>query len=405
MTLGDIRIDLPETARAEYDALVVQATSERWAERLFDRDTSLWTDDPDVSADIADRLGWLDAPAAVHASDPRPRGLRRRRPRGRLRHRRRDGHGRLEPRSGRPRPNLRHGRGLPRPPDPRLDGPGGGRRGHGRPRSARDPVDRREQVGDDHRAARVPRRGLVAGRGGAGGAEGGPEARRVLRGHHRPGQEPRGDPPSRRPARGVPEPAGRRRALLGAHLRGPRARVADRARPRRAARLRLDDARRVPRAGRGRESGAPARAGNGWPRQGGPRQAHVPRRSGNRQLRGVGRAADRRVDGQAGRGHRARRPGACPPGNGVRRGSRVRRIDPRRQRRGRRPRGRGLARACRAAGHPDRARRPDRHRRRDGSLGGRDGHRGRRPRHRPVRPAERRGGQGADAPRPRRRGG
>ena len=50
--------------------LVSRAEGERWAERLFDRDTSLWTDDPDVAATIADRLGWLDAPAhfAVQAA-------------------------------------------------------------------------------------------------------------------------------------------------------------------------------------------------------------------------------------------------------------------------------------------------------------------------------------------------
>jgi transaldolase/glucose-6-phosphate isomerase len=75
MTLGDIRIDLPEAARAEYDALVEQATAEHWAERLFDRDTSLWTDDPDVSADIADRLGWLDAPAQFSLQIPALEGF------------------------------------------------------------------------------------------------------------------------------------------------------------------------------------------------------------------------------------------------------------------------------------------------------------------------------------------
>jgi glucose-6-phosphate isomerase len=57
-----MRIELPEAAQAALDALVEQANTERWAERLFDRDTSLWTDDPDVAADITDRLGWLDAP-------------------------------------------------------------------------------------------------------------------------------------------------------------------------------------------------------------------------------------------------------------------------------------------------------------------------------------------------------
>jgi transaldolase/glucose-6-phosphate isomerase len=57
-----IRVALPPGERERFAALVERATSERWSERLFDRDTSLWTDDPDVAADITDRLGWLDAP-------------------------------------------------------------------------------------------------------------------------------------------------------------------------------------------------------------------------------------------------------------------------------------------------------------------------------------------------------
>ena len=52
----------PEDERA-IDELAAHAQEERWAERLFDRDTSLWTDDPEVALAIADRLGWLDAPA------------------------------------------------------------------------------------------------------------------------------------------------------------------------------------------------------------------------------------------------------------------------------------------------------------------------------------------------------
>jgi transaldolase / glucose-6-phosphate isomerase len=49
------------------DGLVERARTERWAERLFERDTSLWSDDPEVRSAIAERLGWLDAP--VHFSD------------------------------------------------------------------------------------------------------------------------------------------------------------------------------------------------------------------------------------------------------------------------------------------------------------------------------------------------
>ena len=58
-----IDLELPAVEQETVDELVARATEERWAERLFDRDTSLWTDDPDVAANITDRLGWLDAPS------------------------------------------------------------------------------------------------------------------------------------------------------------------------------------------------------------------------------------------------------------------------------------------------------------------------------------------------------
>jgi transaldolase / glucose-6-phosphate isomerase len=58
-----LRISLSDTDRPAIDALLDQANLDSWAERLFDRDTTLWSDDADVRADIADRLGWLDAPA------------------------------------------------------------------------------------------------------------------------------------------------------------------------------------------------------------------------------------------------------------------------------------------------------------------------------------------------------
>ena len=54
---------------------------------------------------------------------------------------------------------------------------------------------------------------------------------------HGPGQERRRDRPPRRLPRGLPQPAGHRRALLGADLRRARAGLADRAGPRRAPRL------------------------------------------------------------------------------------------------------------------------------------------------------------------------
>jgi len=48
---------------AAYDAAVDRARAEEWATRLFDRDVTLWSTDPRVGATIAERLGWLDAPA------------------------------------------------------------------------------------------------------------------------------------------------------------------------------------------------------------------------------------------------------------------------------------------------------------------------------------------------------
>ncbi len=62
--------DMGLTLRAPADltrvvgAAIERAVGERWASRLGDRDTSLWTTDPDVAATISNRLGWLDAPAA-----------------------------------------------------------------------------------------------------------------------------------------------------------------------------------------------------------------------------------------------------------------------------------------------------------------------------------------------------
>ena len=48
---------------AAFEAAVRRARSEEWASRLFDRDVTLWSSDPRVGAAIAERLGWLGAPA------------------------------------------------------------------------------------------------------------------------------------------------------------------------------------------------------------------------------------------------------------------------------------------------------------------------------------------------------
>jgi glucose-6-phosphate isomerase len=45
-----------------YDAAVERARDESWANRLSDRDVTLWSSDANVGATIAERLGWLDAP-------------------------------------------------------------------------------------------------------------------------------------------------------------------------------------------------------------------------------------------------------------------------------------------------------------------------------------------------------
>jgi transaldolase/glucose-6-phosphate isomerase len=69
----------PELALGEheaaYRAAVELAREEGWAERLFDHDTSLWSTDPRVQATIAERLGWLDAPAHFTAQIPALEGF------------------------------------------------------------------------------------------------------------------------------------------------------------------------------------------------------------------------------------------------------------------------------------------------------------------------------------------
>ena len=59
-TTPDLRLG---DGTAAYDAAVERARAERWSERLWDRDPSLWSTNPGVQAAISDRLGWLDAPA------------------------------------------------------------------------------------------------------------------------------------------------------------------------------------------------------------------------------------------------------------------------------------------------------------------------------------------------------
>ncbi len=60
LTVPDLALG---SATAAYDEAVERAREESWANRLFDRDVTLWSNDPRVGAGIAERLGWLDAPA------------------------------------------------------------------------------------------------------------------------------------------------------------------------------------------------------------------------------------------------------------------------------------------------------------------------------------------------------
>ena len=145
-----------------------RARDERWAERLFDRDTTLW------STERAGPGGHRRAPRLARRAGPlrgpdrRPRGLRRGHPRRRVhdRGRRRAWAAAASPRTSSHR-TFGIGRRLARPARPRLDRPGGRGRDRRRPRPARDPLDRRQQVRHDDRAARLPGRRLGARRGGA----------------------------------------------------------------------------------------------------------------------------------------------------------------------------------------------------------------------------------------------
>jgi len=53
---------LPRELREQVQRDLERAVSERWADRIWRRDASLWTDDERVAGLIGQRLGWLDAP-------------------------------------------------------------------------------------------------------------------------------------------------------------------------------------------------------------------------------------------------------------------------------------------------------------------------------------------------------
>jgi glucose-6-phosphate isomerase len=58
----DTTLTLPASLQGSIDEAIARAVGDRWASRIWARDTSLWTDDVDIAAKIANRLGWLDAP-------------------------------------------------------------------------------------------------------------------------------------------------------------------------------------------------------------------------------------------------------------------------------------------------------------------------------------------------------
>ena len=60
---------------AAYRDAVAVARDGSWAERLFARDTTLWSTDAHVQAAIAERLGWLDAPAHFISQMPALEGF------------------------------------------------------------------------------------------------------------------------------------------------------------------------------------------------------------------------------------------------------------------------------------------------------------------------------------------
>lgn len=54
---------VPTDLQAKIDDQTRQALEQRWVERIWERDTTVWTGDDKVAALIANRLGWLDLPA------------------------------------------------------------------------------------------------------------------------------------------------------------------------------------------------------------------------------------------------------------------------------------------------------------------------------------------------------
>ena len=394
---------------AAYDAAVERARDEEWANRLFARDVRLWSSDQRVGEAIAERLGWLDAPAHFAERIAGARGVRRRGRRRGLHDRGRGRHGRQQPRPGRPRTGRSASlEGYLDAAHPRLDRPGLRVGDARRPRPARGRSSIvASKSGHDDRAERLPRRRLGARRGGARGrsrttATSTPA--RYFAAITDPGKSVEAHRPPRRLPRGLPQPARHRRPLLGADLRRARPGVAHRDRPRRAARVGLGDAR-APAASRIRPSNPGVSLGLaiGTLAKAGRDKLTFLADDEIASFGGVARAAHRREHRQArrrascrstsSRSARSRPTAPTARSSGSRSPARTAAArDDARARRSRRPaiRSSGSSSPTRSTSAPSssagRSRPPS-----PGAVLG----------HRPVRPAQRRGGQGADARRPR----
>ena len=138
-----------------------RAVAERWATRIWERDTSLWTTDARVAATIANRLGWLDAPMHFQeqieelygfATGIREAGFTQAVVCGM-------GGSSLAPEVL--ATSLRALGARPARPRARFDRPGRRRRRRGPGAERSEPLPDRHQVRHDHRDARLP--GLLLG--------------------------------------------------------------------------------------------------------------------------------------------------------------------------------------------------------------------------------------------------
>jgi glucose-6-phosphate isomerase len=67
---ASLQVRLGPDDQARLDAVIAHARRTAWAERLFERDTTLWSEHGDVQRTISERLGWLDAPGHFQTQIP-----------------------------------------------------------------------------------------------------------------------------------------------------------------------------------------------------------------------------------------------------------------------------------------------------------------------------------------------